>query len=163
MYLVLSKVGQFVVFSLCMEAREGMSGVTVIRAEAPSAYHVAPRTENPSQIDGSPTVAASSVSVALTGPTEKKKRGRPRKYGPDGTVAMALSPMPISSSAPPSGHSFPGKRGRGKHSGYESRLFKRMGKDNFGNKLFSSCLSCLISSMVFSLSLRSVLLIYFCI
>ncbi|XP_044501465.1 AT-hook motif nuclear-localized protein 1-like [Mangifera indica] len=120
-----------------MEAREGMSGVTVIRAEAPSAYHVAPRTENPSQIDGSPTVAASSVSVALTGPTEKKKRGRPRKYGPDGTVAMALSPMPISSSAPPSGHSFPGKRGRGKHSGYESRLFKRMGKDNFGE--LSAC------------------------
>ncbi|XP_009382370.2 AT-hook motif nuclear-localized protein 9 isoform X1 [Musa acuminata AAA Group] len=30
----------------------------------------------------------------------KRKRGRPRKYGPDGSVALALSP--ISSSAPPS-------------------------------------------------------------
>ena len=33
-----------------MEAREGISsGVTVIGAEAPSAYHVAPRGETPTQ------------------------------------------------------------------------------------------------------------------
>ncbi|KAJ6705693.1 AT-HOOK MOTIF NUCLEAR-LOCALIZED PROTEIN 1 [Salix purpurea] len=32
----------------------------------------------------------------------KKKRGRPRKYGPDGSVTMALSPKPISSAAPAS-------------------------------------------------------------
>ncbi|MBA0709780.1 hypothetical protein Goshw_027974 [Gossypium schwendimanii] len=31
----------------------------------------------------------------------KKKRGRPRKYGPDGSVTMALSPKPISTAAPP--------------------------------------------------------------
>ncbi|RRT58484.1 hypothetical protein B296_00046580 [Ensete ventricosum] len=31
----------------------------------------------------------------------RRKRGRPRKYGPDGSVALALSP--ISSSTPPSG------------------------------------------------------------
>ncbi|GAB2302537.1 AT-hook motif nuclear-localized protein 1 [Dionaea muscipula] len=31
----------------------------------------------------------------------KKKRGRPRKYGPDGSVTIALSPKPISSSVPP--------------------------------------------------------------
>ncbi|XP_031269683.1 AT-hook motif nuclear-localized protein 1-like [Pistacia vera] len=121
-----------------MEAREGMnSGVTVIGAEAPSAYHMAPRTENPSQIDGSPAVAASPVSVGLTGPTEKKKRGRPRKYGPDGSVAMALSPMPISSSAPPSGDFSSGKRGRGKFSSFESKQLKRMGTDNFGES--SAC------------------------
>ncbi|XP_044491421.1 AT-hook motif nuclear-localized protein 1-like [Mangifera indica] len=121
-----------------MEAREGMnSGVTVIGAEAPSAYHVAPRTENLSQIDGSPVMAASPVSVGLTGPTEKKKRGRPRKYGPDGSVTMALSPMPISSSAPPSGDFSSGKRGRGKLSSFESKQLKRMGMDNFGE--LSAC------------------------
>jgi predicted DNA-binding protein with PD1-like motif len=31
----------------------------------------------------------------------KKKRGRPRKYGPDGSVTKPLSPKPLSSSAPP--------------------------------------------------------------
>lgn len=30
----------------------------------------------------------------------KKKRGRPRKYGPDGTPLRPLNPMPISASAP---------------------------------------------------------------
>ncbi|ESR58482.1 at-hook motif nuclear-localized protein 1 [Citrus sinensis] len=104
-----------------MEAGEGMStGVTVIGAEAPSAYHVAPRTENPTQVSGSLAVTTSPVSVGLTGTQEKKKRGRPRKYGPDGT--MALSPMPISSSVPPSGDFPSGKRGRGRVSGHESEL-----------------------------------------
>ncbi|KAL6007985.1 hypothetical protein ACLOJK_033490 [Asimina triloba] len=40
---------------------------------------------------------ASSSSFVLVG---KKKRGRPRKYGPDGRVPLTLSPMPISSSGP---------------------------------------------------------------
>ncbi|KAJ7952431.1 AT-hook motif nuclear-localized protein [Quillaja saponaria] len=106
-----------------MEAREGLSsGVTVVGSDAPSDYHVAPRTENPVPTDGSttptptPTVppqpaAALQVSVppqpaaaaatATTTMPVKKKRGRPRKYGPDGSVSMALSPKPISSSAPP--------------------------------------------------------------
>ncbi|RRT45451.1 hypothetical protein B296_00034623 [Ensete ventricosum] len=32
--------------------------------------------------------------------TVKKKRGRPRKYGPDGSLLRPLNPMPISASAP---------------------------------------------------------------
>ncbi|XP_057498827.1 AT-hook motif nuclear-localized protein 1-like [Actinidia eriantha] len=32
---------------------------------------------------------------------ERQRRGRPRKYGPSGALARALSPMPILSSAPP--------------------------------------------------------------
>lgn len=116
-----------------MEAREGMSsGVTVIGAEAPSAYHMAPRPENPSQFAGSPPVDASPVSVGLTGTLGKKKRGRPRKYGPDGTVATALSPMPISSSVPPAGDFSAGKRGRGKLSGFQKQL-KKLGLDISGN------------------------------
>lgn len=106
------------------------TGVTVIGAEAPSAYHVAARTENPTQISGSLAVTTTLFSVGLTGTQEKKKRGRPRKYAPDGT--MALSPMPISSSVPPSGDFPSGKRGRGRVSGYESKHSKKMGMDNFG-------------------------------
>ncbi|KAL3818161.1 hypothetical protein ACJIZ3_004066 [Penstemon smallii] len=93
------------------------SGVTVVGSDAPSDYHVAPRTTSeippPHQVMG-PTPPP--VTVSITPPpgsvppppagvggdaiTLKKKRGRPRKYAPDGSVAKALSPKPISSSAP---------------------------------------------------------------
>ncbi|RYQ83529.1 hypothetical protein Ahy_B10g102240 [Arachis hypogaea] len=91
-----------------MEARETInSKVTVTETEAPSAYHVAPRSETPSQVSGSDaaanaTLGVSPVSVRMDGTTVKKKRGRPKKYGPDGSVNMALSSLPISSSVPPS-------------------------------------------------------------
>ncbi|XP_030501538.2 AT-hook motif nuclear-localized protein 1 isoform X1 [Cannabis sativa] len=103
-----------------MEGREAVSsGVTVVGSDAPSDYHVAPRTEIPSQTGGSthqpavapaaaaavaPPQAAPTTTLAVAIPATmpvKKKRGRPRKYGPDGSVTMALSPKPISSSAPP--------------------------------------------------------------
>lgn len=126
-----------------MEEREAIStGVTVIGAEAPSAYHVAPRTENPPPAGGSPTVAATPVSVGLpaSGTTGKKKRGRPRKYGPDGTITMALSPLPISSSAPgASGFSIT-KRGKSRLGGSDLKQNKKMGMQYIGNekpKLFS--------------------------
>ncbi|XP_059444807.1 AT-hook motif nuclear-localized protein 1 [Corylus avellana] len=88
---------------------EASMGVTVVGSDAPSDYHVAPRTENPAPTGGSApaaqvgappptTVAPAAATPALPA---KKKRGRPRKYGLDGSVTMALSPKPISSSAPP--------------------------------------------------------------
>ncbi|KAK3001474.1 hypothetical protein RJ639_021870 [Escallonia herrerae] len=95
---------------------ENSSGVTVVGSDAPSDYHVAPRNENPSgqvitgsapavtlQVGASPQQppAAAGMAAAAAAMTLKKKRGRPRKYGPDGTVTKALSPRPISSSAPP--------------------------------------------------------------
>ncbi|KAL6349391.1 hypothetical protein AAG906_034048 [Vitis piasezkii] len=103
-----------------MEGREGASGagggaVTVVGSDAPSEYHVAARTENPSPVAGSSPAVTPAVAVPQPAPAPapapvpaaavammpaKKKRGRPRKYGPDGTVTMALSPKPISSSAP---------------------------------------------------------------
>ncbi|KAJ4954657.1 hypothetical protein NE237_011440 [Protea cynaroides] len=94
-----------------MEGREGMStGVAVMGADAPPNFHVAARAENPSTVvaAAAATTAAttatpggtSQVSVAVPGASVKKKRGRPRKYGPDGTVSLALSPLPISSSPP---------------------------------------------------------------
>ena len=93
-----------------MEGREGgtTSGVTVVGSDAPSDYHVAARSENPVQAGaaaaGSAPAPATTQPVILPLPVNmpaKKKRGRPRKYGPDGSVAVALSPKPISSSAPP--------------------------------------------------------------
>ncbi|XP_059308158.1 AT-hook motif nuclear-localized protein 1-like isoform X1 [Lycium ferocissimum] len=88
-----------------MEGRENMSsmsGVTVVGSDAPSDYHVAPRTTN---IESNPTPhimrvvsPPSGVGGAAMVDIVKKKRGRPRKYGPDG----ALSPKPISSAGPPS-------------------------------------------------------------
>ncbi|XP_030489821.2 AT-hook motif nuclear-localized protein 1 [Cannabis sativa] len=122
-----------------MEAREGISsGVTVIGAEAPSTYHVAPRMENPTQASGLPQVALLPGNVGLTETTGKKKRGRPRKYGPDGTVTMALSPMPISSSAPPSGDFSSGKRGKAKSGEYKQH--KKLGVEHFGGEWNTSSL-----------------------
>ncbi|KAL3571882.1 hypothetical protein D5086_025786 [Populus alba] len=119
-----------------MEGREGLSsGVTVIGAEAPSTYHMAPRTENPGQIVVSPpAVEVPPAGAGLMGGTaEKKKRGRPRKYGPDGAVARALSPMPISASAPHTGGDYSaGKPGKVWPGSYEKKKYKKMGMENLG-------------------------------
>jgi hypothetical protein len=77
---------------------EASSGVTVVGSDAPSDYHVAPRSETGGSAPPPPVVAAVTPPAA-TAPA-KKKRGRPRKYGLDGSVTTALSPKPISSSAP---------------------------------------------------------------
>ncbi|KAF9685735.1 hypothetical protein SADUNF_Sadunf03G0085000 [Salix dunnii] len=97
-------------------------GVTVVASDAPSNYQIAPRSDSnqnsttgsappappqappaPQQAPPAPPQAPPphTPSAAATMPM-KKKRGRPRKYGPDGSVTMALSPKPISSAAPAS-------------------------------------------------------------
>ncbi|GLU05668.1 hypothetical protein SLE2022_227550 [Rubroshorea leprosula] len=111
-----------------MESREAVTtttptgGVTVVRFDGPSDYHIAPRTENlnssPTQVSAAPppppaTAQPPHLSADAAGIPPKKKRGRPRKYGPDGTVTMALSPKPISSAAPSPVIDFSaGKRGK---------------------------------------------------
>lgn len=77
-------------------------GVTVVGSDAPSDYHIAPRSENSTpNPNPSPGSTAPAPQSAATGSLQgKKKRGRPRKYGPDGTVTKALSPKPISTAAP---------------------------------------------------------------
>ncbi|KAG4118508.1 hypothetical protein ERO13_D11G020400v2 [Gossypium hirsutum] len=87
------------------------AGVTVVGSDSPSDYHIAPRsensTQNPNPTPGSApppqphaTQPGPPPPVSVSGMPEKKKRGRPRKYGPDGSVTKALSPKPISTSAP---------------------------------------------------------------
>ncbi|KAF5818905.1 putative AT-hook motif nuclear-localized protein [Helianthus annuus] len=87
------------------------SGVTVVKSDAPSDYQIAPRTE-PSTTRTIPQSITSQLAAASSPPytaagvtpvTEKKKRGRPRKYGQDQStvVRKALSPKPISTAAPP--------------------------------------------------------------
>lgn len=100
-------------------------GITVVRSEAPSDFHIAPRSEssNPYPISATPplqqshhtnqlavviappqilTAVTTTVMEGISGGSMKRKRGRPRKYGPDGAV-VALSPKPISS-PPASSH-----------------------------------------------------------
>ncbi|CAL0321100.1 unnamed protein product [Lupinus luteus] len=96
-----------------MEGKENFGGAgiahAVVGGEAPNSFQVAPRIEN--NLDFS-MATVPAPSPATEG---KKKRGRPRKYGPDGKVAaMALSPMPISSSIPLTGEFSAWKRGRGR-------------------------------------------------
>ncbi|WCJ36526.1 AT-hook motif nuclear-localized protein 6 [Euphorbia peplus] len=63
---------------------------------------------------GEPTVTASPAGLGADG---KKKRGRPRKYAPDGSLNTALSPMPISASIPLAGAEFSTwKRGKARSS-----------------------------------------------
>ncbi|XP_068645753.1 AT-hook motif nuclear-localized protein 9-like [Aristolochia californica] len=47
----------------------------------------------------------------------KRKRGRPRKYGPDGTVSLALSPLSSTPLSAPGSASSTQKRGRGRPPG----------------------------------------------
>ncbi|KAI3727535.1 hypothetical protein L6452_16151 [Arctium lappa] len=86
------------------------SGVTVVRSDAPSDYHISPRPEPPSHLTTTGSTAVTTQVVLSPPPSTsappplgvmplsmKKKRGRPRKYGPDGSVTKSLSPKPISS------------------------------------------------------------------
>ncbi|CAH8304211.1 unnamed protein product [Eruca vesicaria subsp. sativa] len=75
--------------------------------------------------NAAPQFSLTMPAAAETGSSEqKKKRGRPRKYNPDGTLAVTLSPMPISSSVPLSSEFTPRKRGRGRGS-RSSRWLKK--------------------------------------
>lgn len=104
-----------------MEEKESSaSGVAVKVDGAPESFRMGSSTESPTQVSGGPTMAATAtaappVNVAVVPVAGmKKKRGRPRKYVPDGTVTTALSPMPISSSIPLTGEFSAWKRGRGR-------------------------------------------------
>ncbi|XP_009789955.1 AT-hook motif nuclear-localized protein 1-like [Nicotiana tabacum] len=116
-----------------MESREAMnSGVTVIAPEAPSNYQMAPRTENALVPAGTSPAATAPVATGIPLSSEKKKRGRPRKYGPDGAVTRTLSPMPISASAPPTSGSFLPEKVSVARPASEKKPRNKVGAENLG-------------------------------
>lgn len=117
-----------------MESREAMnSGVTVIAPEAPSNYQMAPRTENALVPAGTSPAVTPPVATGIPLSSEKKKRGRPRKYGPDGAVTRTLSPMPISASAPPTSGSFLSEKVSVARPASEKKPRNKVGAENLGN------------------------------
>ncbi|KAG5600482.1 hypothetical protein H5410_031852 [Solanum commersonii] len=90
-----------------MEDKEGVnsSGVIVKSNEFSENYRMTPSNENVNGFNGAmaAVIPATSMSVAAPSTEGKKKRGRPKKYRPDGSLNTALSPMPISASIPLSG------------------------------------------------------------
>ncbi|XP_077230897.1 AT-hook motif nuclear-localized protein 1-like [Tasmannia lanceolata] len=76
-----------------------------------------PESSSPATGGGHPNMAISmSMERSLGGDFEKKKRGRPRKYSPDGGMTLALSPPFYSSPM-----EFSPKRGRGRPPGSGKR------------------------------------------
>ncbi|KAK4358246.1 hypothetical protein RND71_023856 [Anisodus tanguticus] len=88
-----------------MEDKEGLnsSGVTVKGDGSSENYRMAPSVnETTNGFTGAmaAVIPAMPMSVAAPSSEVKKKRGRPKKYRPDGSLNTALSPMPISASIP---------------------------------------------------------------
>ncbi|KAK9072949.1 hypothetical protein SSX86_009387 [Deinandra increscens subsp. villosa] len=80
------------------------TGAIVVGSEAPAKLPTTgsiPQSITNQLATSSPPYPAAPPPAGVTPLTEKKKRGRPRKYGPDQTIIKALSPKPISSAAPP--------------------------------------------------------------
>ncbi|KAI7737911.1 hypothetical protein M8C21_027377 [Ambrosia artemisiifolia] len=95
------------------------------------------QTANPTQIMG-PHGFSTETSGGLPSSLAKKKRGRPRKYGPDGTLVSGgrtlMSPMPLSASSPPSGGYSDSKLGEHAGSGGEFHAEKKKRKMNSSDK-----------------------------
>lgn len=67
-----------------------------------------PATADSSAPASSGLLLSNNVNLNSGADTVKRKRGRPRKYGPDGSIAMALvpSPPPTAAAPPPPGVNF---------------------------------------------------------
>ncbi|KAF5195802.1 At-hook motif nuclear-localized protein [Thalictrum thalictroides] len=96
-----------------MEGRESTVSVspTNTESESPPMSGVVPQMMNMAVTSMETNIGGSGMEM-LT----KKKRGRPRKYGPDGSLALALSPTIFSSSS-----DFSERRGRGRPPGSGNR------------------------------------------
>ncbi|XP_020705981.1 AT-hook motif nuclear-localized protein 1 [Dendrobium catenatum] len=99
---------------------------------------------NPQTHQPAPALTPTKASAGLTawpGMPGKKKRGRPRKYAPDGSV-MPLNPTPISASLPPGEHSAPPafslKRGKGRPGGFLTKQQPRIELESLGEMVACS-------------------------
>lgn len=111
-----------------MDSGKGMaSGVTVIGPGAPSTYHVAPRIENSEY--GTPSQMTSPV---MSGGSERKKRGRPRKYKPDDSSNRVFSSAQGSSSAPPASSKVYGEDVKTRPISSEKKHKSKIGTEKLG-------------------------------
>ncbi|KAI4383072.1 hypothetical protein MLD38_008952 [Melastoma candidum] len=112
-------------------------GPTVVPSPYPSQQEGGPTPlSSVSAPSGPPATQLSGLTPTSVGGNPdvvKKKRGRPRKYGPDGSVAT-LSPMPISASIPLSGDSTGAWQGRSAESVKKKRQ-KKMELGSSGQKI----------------------------
>ncbi|KAI3418095.1 AT-hook motif nuclear-localized protein [Psidium guajava] len=72
----------------------------------PSAAGNGGAAEAASMDGGGPSALAPRINMNVGAEPAKKKRGRPRKYGPDGTIALGLSPAAPASTVAPAGGGF---------------------------------------------------------
>lgn len=106
---------------------------------AQSSYHVASQTGNPES-----AMQLVPYPVTSAGPTsEKKKRGRPRKYLPGDLSSGRAIPVPLSSSAPPgTGKSYTGEERSNvsRSVNPEKKHKNKVGAEKLGNLKLLSCL-----------------------
>lgn len=118
-------------------------GGGIVSPTPPSAAHLQTHQPAPAMTATKPPSALTvwSGSVGAEMPM-KKKRGRPRKYAPDGSVMLPLNPTPISASLPPGQHSAPPafslKRGRGRAGGFLSKKQPRIELESLGEMVACS-------------------------
>lgn len=126
---------------------------------APTAVATAPAPTPPQPTSQAPTAANAPTPVAPQQPPgvvgsdqglKRKKRGRPRKYGPDGSLIRPLNATPISSSVPTGGSSeyTPAahvgaamKRGRARPLDFSSRQLYGSGGGGFRLEGLGMCYS----------------------
>lgn len=86
-----------------------MPAVETRATEAASSYQLALSTNSPTQtITPNQMMGFSTETSSVPSSLTKKKRGRPRKYGPDGAAVSGrtLSPMPLASGSSPHSGSY---------------------------------------------------------
>ncbi|KAG2676606.1 hypothetical protein I3843_12G061700 [Carya illinoinensis] len=72
---------------------------SAVSAKPLDSFNSSNNNNNAGPYDGSPPSRQSGFSIDTSSAAAKKKRGRPRKYSPDGNIALGLAPTPISSSS----------------------------------------------------------------
>ncbi|EOA12533.1 hypothetical protein CARUB_v10026514mg [Capsella rubella] len=114
-----------------------VSPTTVVSPPPPPPPAPAPTT-TPASVPA--TVTPGSAAASTGSDPTKKKRGRPRKYAPDGSLnprasRPTLSPTPISSSIPLSGdyHHSNWKRGKAQQQHQPVEFFKKSHKFEYGS------------------------------
>ncbi|KAD3069196.1 hypothetical protein R6Q59_016829 [Mikania micrantha] len=138
-----------------MDSSEKM--IPAVETVAPSNYQLGARNDSSTLLIGPPGFSSSTgggIQSCLV--NKKKKRGRPRKYDPDGVVANAggesgstLSPIPISACSPPasggyseikfgeSGGSGDGEKKKVKMSSLETKPKHGYGSMHLGDRISS--------------------------